>query len=571
MKGKTFYALLLSLVMVAGAMTINDAFAQTNTERLITVIGTTDDTNQKVTQLESLWENFGSMFTPITDALDELAGDVAMISSDVDELSGDVMGISASVDNLEAKLAELESTSEMNEQYHADHVAALSEGLPSLQEKIDTVSQDINIDQIINKIDAISTQVNSFSDELSTLQGDVESIQEELGLVKQTAVVTTGTPPSDLNKATESADVMLSWYTRGLTEVPDDNMYKAMYYFSCESDVFVGKVSSTIGKEVVELVSNTNTVTTDNKMMVKYNPDNTKAEVPNPIYTRLNPGATTDTDLRQFDAGSTDHLFRTTLSVNDETLFNTHFTGTIGTTPPVEYDNVADFELMELKTGQKLTFISTSMDPHPHTDDVRPLTAYVETKMNTANATEITLGDANTIGDEDLTPLTPTVEGIPNAVTKAQLGAGVVYSVDVEYYSESDDAKCMITPGETMLNKVDQSLSFGIAPSDNNLISSYMATVACDLNRVKITDVVAELTADPGFNVHVNMDFKIGDDTKAKFTFDENNKAVLEDPDSLPIDFAGTHLTVSGNIVSGASAIVQITYDTVMGGECTAQ
>ena len=67
------------------------------------------------------------------------------------------------------------------------------------------------------------------------------------------------------------------------------------------------------------------------------------------------------------------------------------------------------------------------------------------------------------------------------------------------------------------------------------------------------------------------MDLKIvgDDDANAKFTFDENNKVVLESG-NLPIEFAGTNLT-EGNIGSGASAIVQITYDTVMGEECTAK
>ena len=103
MKVKTFHALLLSAVMIAGAVTINDAFAQTNTERLATVVDTTSDTNSKVAQLTEIWNNFGSQFTPITDALNMVAAEITTISGEISDLSDDVMATSAKVDTLEDK------------------------------------------------------------------------------------------------------------------------------------------------------------------------------------------------------------------------------------------------------------------------------------------------------------------------------------------------------------------------------------------------------------------------------------------------------------------------------------
>ena len=551
MKVKTFHALLLSAVMIAGAVTINDAFAQTNTERLATVVDTTSDTNSKVAQLTEIWNNFGSQFTPITDALNMVAAEITTISGEISDLSDDVMATSAKVDTLEDKLDNYAATRASDSAELKEQIESLSEALPDIQNKISTLAGDASVGDLADKVDSITTQLNEFSSTLATIQTEVESIQGELGLVKETAQTVVGSAPEQLTNHELEQEVKLAWYAHRLSEAPADSKYETEYHFTCESDVFIGEVSSDIG-EGNEEAADTNTSGT-NGIAIKYTStetatlgNTTDATVDNPVYRNF----ATNTD--ESDA---------TLFVGGNILFNSKFTGTTGTTPPVVYNAAHDFELMELKAGKLLTFKSAT--EAAGTDPViNALYRYANTTLNNANATGIASGGAAL---EDL------VDTSIGYATKAQLGAATVYTVTVNYHSEAADPKCKITPADVApLDNVDQILFISPDISGTGVLTQYEAEVDCDLNAVRITDVTADLTGADGFNNYVNMKLTVDDDTKAEFTF-ANNTSILNEKYSYPIEFEATNLKVEGDALVGSGLVVQFTYDTVTGGECTSQ
>lgn len=551
MKVKTFHALLLSVVMIAGAMTINDAFAQTNTERLSTVVDTTSDTNSRVVQLTEIWNNFGSQFTPITDALNMVAAEITTISGEISDLSDDVMATSAKVDTLEDKLDDYATTRASDSAELQAQIESLSEALPDIQNKISTLAGDASVGDLADKVDSIATQLNEFSGTLATIQNEVESIQGELGLVKETAQTVVGMAPDQLTNHELEQEVKLAWYAHRLDKPDADNKYETEYHFTCESDVFIGTVSSDIG-EGGEEAADTNALGT-NGITFKYTistegetfNDLTDATVDNPVYRNF-PDGTTESDA--------------TLSVGGNVLFDSMFTGTGSPTPAIVYNSEYDFELMELKAGKLLTFKSATKAAG--TDTVtNALYRYANTTLNTANATGIATGGtalANLGVDSN----------IGNA-TKAQLGDATVYTVTVNYYSEVADPKCKITPADVApLDNVDQILFISPDISSTGVLAKYNAEVDCDLNAVRITDVTADLTGAAGFNNFVTMELKVGDDTKAEFTF-ANNTSMLTEKYSYPIEFEAANLKIEGDTTTGSGLVIQFTYDTVDGGECT--
>lgn len=546
MKVKTFHALLLSAVMIAGAVTINDAFAQTNTERLATVVDTTSDTNSKVAQLTEIWNNFGSQFTPITDALNMVAAEITTISGEISDLSDDVMATSAKVDTLEDKLDNYAATRASDSAELKEQIESLSEALPDIQNKISTLAGDASVGDLADKVDSITTQLNEFSSTLATIQTEVESIQGELGIVKETAQTVVGSAPEELSNYKEEEDVKLAWYAHRLTEPPTDHKYTAEYHFVCESDVFISTVSSNIdGGTEGDFDTGTNGIT------FKYNGTGAGSQtsanaVPNPVYANID-------DANEADA---------TLFVGGNVLFDSMFTGT-GAEPPVIYDDEHDFELMELKAGKLLTFESTTQARGTNAGvNATALYRYAATEMNTANATGVSPDDG-TLADID--------DDSTIGATKAQLGDATVYSVTVNYHSEAADPKCKITPADVApLDNVGQTLFISPDISGTGVLTKYNAAMDCDLNAVRITAVTADLTGADGFNNYVNMKLNVGDDTKAEFTF-ANNTSMLTEKYSYPIEFEAANLIIAGDAPVGSGLVIQFTYDTVDGGECTSE
>jgi predicted nucleic acid-binding Zn-ribbon protein len=532
--------------MIAGAVTINDAFAQTNTERLSTVVDTTSDTNSKVAQLTEIWNNFGSQFTPITDALNMVAAEITTISGEISDLSDDVMATSAKVDTLEDKLDNYAATRASDSAELKEQIESLSEALPDIQNKISTLAGDASVGDLADKVDSITTQLNEFSGTLATIQTEVESIQGELGIVKETAQTVVGSAPEQLFHCDDKCEyeVKLAWYAHGLDEADVDEEYKTKYHFTCESDVFIGTVTSDIG-EGTAADDNSGT----DRITFEYNSAESIGEVNNPVYY------VTD-DANRADA---------TLSVGGNVLFDSTFTGTEAPpTPGIIFNSEHDFELMELKAGELLTFESTTQAQGSTNAAVNgtALYKYANTDMNTDYATDIAISPAGALSNDRTGQF----------ATKAQLGAATVYTVTVNYHSEAADPECRITPADVApLDNVDQILF--ISPTiddDDGVLTTYEAEVDCDLNAVRITDVTADLTGADGFNNYVNMKLTVGDDTEAEFTFADNT-SILNEKYSYPIEFEATNLKIEGDAFVGSGLVIQVTYDTVTGGECTSQ
>lgn len=558
MKDKTFHALLLSIVMVTGAMTINDAFAQTNTERLITVVDTTADTNTMVSNLVNLWSNFDSNFTPILSVINDLSDELSTVSDKVSEVSSDVMAVDSKINNLESKFDQFVATDAENTREAQTNYDNLADMLPDIQSTVDTIvdDADTSFDTISDKLDALQAQIGTFTSSITTLQEDVSEIQSELGLVQESVSNRIGPAPTNLDSGEVTGKVLLSWYTQGLTKIPtggegvtegDSGYYTANFRFVCESDVFIQKVTTTLGGQTNAALSYTErdgSAATQN--------------IANPIF---HGGAIGDATLN-----------RASLTANGQTLFASNFiTGvaTDGTPTPVIYNrDIVHNNVMELKAGNTVEFRSSVYDPDTNieqgggTNAWGPLELIVNATKNSAPAVYFTPAAGTDLAIDAITPIAGTDDAQRNA-TKAQLASVEAYEVTVEYFSADSDPKCVITPSKTTaLSETDQVAFVSINDIDGStsLVQDYTETLDCDLNTVRITDVVGYLSGADGLNNFVTMELKVGKDTKAEFTF-ANNTSIVEDESSLPFEFSGSDLTITGDLVDNSSILVQISYD----------
>ncbi len=563
MKDKTFHALLLSIVMVTGAMTINDAFAQTNTERLITVVDTTADTNTMVSNLVNLWSNFDSNFTPILSVINDLSDELSTVSDKVSEVSSDVMAVDSKINNLESKFDQFVATDAENTREAQTNYDNLADMLPDIQSTVDTIvdDADTSFDTISDKLDALQAQIGTFTSSITTLQEDVSEIQSELGLVQESVSNRIGPAPTDLHSASTTGKVLLSWYTQGLTKIPtggdgvaDDasGYYTTDFRFVCESDVFVQKITTNLNDRT------TITVKDGAKM------DRT---IQNPIYDS-GESDRADTDL------PTARLNDVSLTVNSQTLFDTYFN--IGADNPQLYNRAIEYpNVMELKAGKTIEFKSSVYDRNTGVNtgsSPGPLEFIVNTTKNTAIAANFTAaGGATTFNLERSTGTENDGDINANSnVTKAALAGAEAYQVEVSYFSAAEDAKCMITPSKTTaISATDQVAFVSINDIDGStsLVQGYTKTFGCDLNPARITGVVGYLSGADGLNNFVTMELKVGYDTKAEFTF-VNNTSIIADESSLPFEFSGSDLTITGDLVDNSSILVQINYDSAVTDGC---
>ena len=576
MKGKTFYALLLSLVMVAGAMTINDAFAQTNTERLITVIDTTADTNAKVSSLVDLWADFDSHFTPIMSAIDDLSGDLSMVSDKVSMVSDDVMSVNSKISAFESKFDAFVAADAEHAEDNKMNYDSFAQMLPEIQGTVDQIAEETNtsLGTVSEKLEGLEEQIGQFTSTIEMLQGEVGEIKTELGLVQSSVEERVGPAPVDLRSGEVTESVMLSWYTQGLTSVPSNTKYSANFMFVCESDVFVQTASTTLGDlnpadlTALENPSVKVTYYTNSSMLAT-----AMGDLDSPIYDGIKHDHDGD--------GQTDVIAhqKTTLKAGSQTLFMSQYD--YGDPAKiVTFNRDANFNLMELKAGNALQFTSTVQDdrtdtPYSAPDDTdtpnwKALEFIANTKKNTAIAANVTL--STTTGEDKLHDGANTDITSQGVITKSQLKAAKAYEVTVDYFSAVMDPKCIITPSKTAeLDKTDQvTFVSHKADSEGALLTKYSATLGCDLNPTKINSITGYLSGADGFNNYVTMELMVGKEKKGEFTFTDNVSTIM-DEDSLPIEFHGEDLTISGSTISGASLLVEVRYDTVANGECSQQ
>ena len=531
MERKAFHALLLSLAVIAGAMTITtDAHAQTNTERLATV---EDNTNSIIAALSGISDAIAAGFAAVMEAL-------GAIQTDVDTIHDEVETLHSEVDSFRDDVAATQTGLE-----------GIGDAVGNIDTKIDAVNSaitaavtamdaepeaDPQIAQILEGVTTNAATINALADRLTAVDTMLEAISTKVGAVQETVATSadgTATALSELHSDTVTYAVPVSAF--GANKA-DATTYKADLTLECESPVFL------------------DTITTNNPStyVAGTGADNTESQKP------FSPSAAGDAAATTPD--------KVSVVANGMTVYDTRFQ--TGTALPSVYSAGASFDLAELAAGKSLTIkLSTDRtetfigyDDSVTTDDGKQFN--IKRYLNTDARAVINASETGTIAAGVNT----------TSLTKAEAGKVEVFALTIELYSSAEDAKCTVTPptGPSVdYAQTDQVVSFAITAPETETRSIKTitdATFSCS-GATAITKVSLEGGLIADFATFV--DLTLSADTEKSLSFKKvPDTAVLEAILEDPLEITSGMVTLSGKI-PGSSALVSVTYDTVKDAKCS--
>ena len=266
MERKAIHALLLSGIVAAGAMTIGDVYAQTNTDRLIAVVDNTDGLPGMLDTLmtaisdgvASILAAISSLETHVDDGLHAIDDDLMAIDADLQSIHGDLTNVDADLQAVHGDLsaidADLANIHEDLMNVDADLVTIHDDlemvhgDLTTMDGKIAGLTQTVNamgqasaaITGLADANTATQEGVNANSAAINELKDLLMGVSEAVGAVQETVeaepeegTVTTGTKLfSDDNKFS----VLVSAFGQNK---PSDSSYTTTLTFSCEEHVFL--------------------------------------------------------------------------------------------------------------------------------------------------------------------------------------------------------------------------------------------------------------------------------------------------------------------------------------------
>ena len=538
MERKAFHALLLSGIVAAGAVTIGDVYAQTNTDRLIAVVDNTDGLPGMLDALmTAISDGVASILAAITGlqthvddglhAIDEdlmaidadlqsIHGDLTNVDADLQAVHGDLSAIDADLVNIHEDLmnvdADLVTIHDDLTTVHGD-LTTMDGKIAGLTQTVNTMGQaasaitglaDANT-ATQEGVNANSAAINELKDLLMGVSEAVGAVQETVEMEPEEASTSVGTK---LSKVDDDFGVMVSAFSQNKHTA---NTYKTSLKFSCEEHVFVSKVN--VGSDpslpfIDTAIDSTDTVSiTANDL---------------PVYT--NKLATGGTGL-------------------------------------AAYSNGVDFRLLPLSAGDTLTVdVSTTK----RTEDLRGVDA-TNYPNQTFNIQEYLQAErSSTRIDSDGNPDNGA------ELRKADAGKVEALAINVVFYTSAADAKC------TLKSPVSPSVDYS---DTNETVSGTLTAASGSTGAIReINDAVFTCDSDTaiakvvlegiplGFMSFIDLDIEA--DSKKSLKFENVTNVITATLDD-PLEFDGGEFTISGKI-PGQAALVTVTYDTVSDSSCSA-
>ena len=313
--------LTLTLV-IALTLSISLSYAQSNTERLNTVVTNTQsiiDTLQSIVdtiaglpaQIETILADTNTKidagFNNTSIFLNGIRTDVTSIETKLDTVSTSTTGISSQISSFESTLATLLVNSQANKQTISDVTSLMA----ALNDNIDTVRTEIaaqDIASLSNNVDSLRLKLNTETDSINIRLAAIESALEEL-----TDTPTTTTLGIDDGLIKASTKIEITAYTYKKENRPVGNAYELDFGFLCSGPIFIESVGTDVKR------------------------------TSNPIIPTPTPGLTTPANY---------------LRVDGEYLYNSRLESTVGIYTVFINDEDFEDQIKRLSPGEKLRFTS---------------------------------------------------------------------------------------------------------------------------------------------------------------------------------------------------------------------
>lgn len=524
MKRKSLPAILLSMAVIAGAMTIiTDAYAQTsNTDRLVAIGDTTSDTNNMVEEMassiESILDMIGEVLSGLTDVksvVDSTAITVDSIDSKISMMTDNAdytAQLEAFASDISSSIMDVDSAVSSN----TDAIENLDERLTaSLSDAVDSMSEESNNNAVA--IANLQTALNDINAKLGDISVALKVVEENV----DAPVVSTY--PATLTQETinDQNIVRLSDFFKDVEVATNVKELKYEFEFSCKKDVLVQKI----------LIDDTGSVEnlSDDDAKLKSNNNDVKL-VNNPFSIDIGD-----------EARSSQHA---KITVDGQDLLNSNFS--------LGGDNDATRGFV------KPTIFG---DPLRHLIAGQSVKISAEANFATLKTTFMNAG----MYDELLDALQSSDDDV------VQRSNADLFSVDIEYI-QSEDADCSISldaPGiysnadtvNVVLNQI----------SSDQVTAKFGASVTCNDIPTRFTDTISvgysDTSDDPEKLTTVTL--TAGDDKiNLRPDRDDSTKLGRTGGDNFPLVLESGALKIEATSLQIDSLVLQLSYETVSGNEC---
>ena len=528
MKSKTTTAVLLSLLAVAG-LAVNDAYAQSNTERLVsidenaesikgTVEGIAEDTDALSTMVSAIQDTLSGMADTLTGIMNAITG----VQTSVDSVAMDVTQVNSKIDGIETTLASL---------------SGLDARLASIDDRINGLANDGMNDQILQVLTSTVTNTN---DRLEQVINKLDAIELALASVDIKVGDISKTPaaprPGNILLSGESELNVNSYHYNQYGDPTTDrgaNFYELEMTFACNNDVFI---------ETVELFLD---------------------PIPSSPAEYLSRYGADPTSTTEWDA-----VLNNYVKVDGRDLYNNKLP--VGGGNYAEFHRTADFNNQQLRAGDRLEFESILYD-----GEFITATGIHQTQPSNGNGA---------IGGDPPTALTDAANNEyliynSNKTKRGESGNNnALYEINIDWFSYTSGTTCSLSFGTGSavgpgLTKSD-TLSYGVATDpakDEDTIKPYSDTIDCGGDPVEITDITAGTGDDWRLASFADLLITIGQN-EHDLEFDaEAEEPEFENIDEvLPLHVGGEDITISGKIAV-KNLLLTLHYNTVAGAECVVE
>ena len=539
MKSKTTTAVLLSLLAVAG-LAVNDAYAQSNTERLVSidenaqsikgaVEGIADDTDALSTMVSAIQDALSGMADTLTNIMNAIAGvqtSVDGVAADVTQMNSKIVGIEmtlASLPDLDARLSDLDAR------------------LASIDSRISSGAGDDGMNDRILQV--LTSTVTNTNDRLEHVINKLDAIQAGLEnasiKIAEIDAAPKGPQPGNILLSGESELNVNSYHYNQHGDPTTDrgaNFYELEMSFSCTNDVFI---------ETVELFRDP-VASNPYQYLSRYAPDTA------------------------FDATAWGNVLNNYVKVDGRDLYNNKLP--VGGGNYAEFHRTAEFNNQQLRAGDILEFDSVLYE------------GIFSTATGTLanHAVQPGTGNGGVGGDPPAPELAADQEYLIHNSNKTKRGESnnnnALYEINIEWFSYTSGTSCSLSFGSggavgPGLTRAD-TLPYGVTtdPADEKKsIKRYSDTIDCGGNPVQITDITAGTRDEWRLASFADVLITIGSD-EFELTFDsESEEPEFENVDEiLPLHVGGEDITISGKIAVDNLLLV-LHYNTVAGAECVVE
>ena len=522
MKSKTTTAVLLSLLAVAG-LAANDAYAQSNTERLVSI-------DENAESIKGTVDGMADMVSAIQDALSGMADTLTGIMNAITGVQTSVDSVAMDVTQINSKIVGIETT--------LMGLSGLDDRLASIDSRINNLASDDGMnDQILQVLTRTVTNTN---DRLEQVISKLDAIQvgledANIKIAEIETAPTTPRPGNILLSGESELNVNSYHYNQHGDSTTDRgaHFYELEMSFSCSNDVFI---------ETVELFLDP-TASNPYKYMKRYTATPT-------------------------DANGWSNVLNNYVQVDGRDLYNNKLP--VGSGTYAEFHRTADFNNQQLKAGERLEFESLLYE------------GIFVAADGTVDMIVVAPADTNNGGvGGDLSSTSPgdnneyLIYNSNRTTSKTPNANNPLYEINVEWFTYTSGTTCSIGfgTGSTVgpgLTKSD-TLSYGVATdpaNDEDTIKRYSDTIDCGGNPVEITDITAGTGDDWRLASFADLLITIGSN-EYELEFDsETEEPEFENIDEvLPLHVGGEDVIISGKIAV-ENLLLTLHYNTVSGAEC---